>query len=255
MSKIIAVKRGEICPAVLGAYAPVVSALCTDDFEACLWDRLTALVPTKRLYAYARPIDGGRAGLLVGRYEPWLDSHVSTFAGQHLDNDPVQSVFEEVRTSDACAVLQVGPRDIQDSFHREWFFERTRIIERLSIVMRSQTHWLGMNICRSRDMGYLSETEMAHFVALGPLLLPLILRHSQSTQRVSIEELEAKLQRRTTLTGRERQVCARAIFGMTSEATAIDLDIATASVTTYRKRAYARLNISSANELLRLVLN
>lgn len=255
MSKVIQVERRGVSPEVLAAYAPVVAALCSDEFESCLWDQLTGIVPTKRLYAYARPVTGGTAQLLLGRYEPWLDDQVSTFAGHHLQNDPIHRVFDEVRSPLACALLQVGPGDISDTFHREWFFERTRIIQRLSIVVRSQTHWLGMNVCQTREMGTLSDTETAHFIALGQLLLPLILRHSQASRRISIEELEAKLDRRTSLTLRERQVCARALFGMTSEATAIDLGIGTASVCTYRKRAYGRLNISGANELLRLVLD
>lgn len=255
LSKVIEFSQGGISPEVLKAYAPVVAALCSDEFETCLWEGLNALVPTKRLYAYARPVEGGTARLLLGHYEPWLDSHVSTFAGHHLQNDPVYDVFEEVRSPNACALLQVGPGDISDAFHREWFFERTRIIQRLSIVMRTQTHWLGMNVCRTREMGRLSEAEMAHFVTMGQMLLPVILRHSQAGRSLSIPELEQKLERRTSLTARERQVCARALYGMTTEGTALDLGIGLTSVSTYRKRAYNKLNISSANELLRLVLN
>jgi DNA-binding CsgD family transcriptional regulator len=55
------------------------------------------------------------------------------------------------------------------------------------------------------------------------------------------------------LTPRELDVCARALIGMTAEGIALDLNIKKSSVSTYRKRAYARLGISSQNQLYRLL--
>ena len=51
------------------------------------------------------------------------------------------------------------------------------------------------------------------------------------------------------LSPRERQVCARTAVGMTSEATALDLGVGIGSVQTYRKRAFQRLEISTAFQL------
>jgi DNA-binding CsgD family transcriptional regulator len=56
-----------------------------------------------------------------------------------------------------------------------------------------------------------------------------------------------------SLTLRERQVCARAVVGMSVEATALDLGIAKTSVLTYRQRAYHRLGVTSPIELCALV--
>lgn len=53
---------------------------------------------------------------------------------------------------------------------------------------------------------------------------------------------------------RELEVCARAAYGMSVEATALDLKLGRASVLTYRKRAYARLGVSSANELCKIIM-
>lgn len=55
------------------------------------------------------------------------------------------------------------------------------------------------------------------------------------------------------LTVRELDVCARSLLGMTAEGTALELGIKQSSVVTYRKRAYARLGISSQSELFRLI--
>lgn len=55
------------------------------------------------------------------------------------------------------------------------------------------------------------------------------------------------------LTGRELDVCARTLIGLTAEGIALDLNIKKSSVSTYRKRAYARLGISSHSQLYRLL--
>jgi DNA-binding CsgD family transcriptional regulator len=51
------------------------------------------------------------------------------------------------------------------------------------------------------------------------------------------------------LTVRERKVCALALAGVSIEGSAYELGIKKSSIITYRKRAYARLGISSLNEL------
>lgn len=56
------------------------------------------------------------------------------------------------------------------------------------------------------------------------------------------------------LSPRELEVCIRIMLGVTSEGIGIDLGISRNTVLTYRKRAYARLNISSQNQLFRLVM-
>jgi len=56
------------------------------------------------------------------------------------------------------------------------------------------------------------------------------------------------------LSPREIEVCIRIMLGVTSEGIGIDLGISRNTVLTYRKRAYARLNISSQNQLFRLLM-
>jgi len=56
------------------------------------------------------------------------------------------------------------------------------------------------------------------------------------------------------LARRELDVCVGIMQGKSSEAIALALGISVNTVRTYRKRAYARLGITSHNELMRLVL-
>jgi DNA-binding CsgD family transcriptional regulator len=51
------------------------------------------------------------------------------------------------------------------------------------------------------------------------------------------------------LSNRETAVCAHIIAGHSTESIALNLGVSPHSIATYRQRAYAKLNISSQNEL------
>lgn len=57
-----------------------------------------------------------------------------------------------------------------------------------------------------------------------------------------------------TLPEREMEVCVAIAKGLSSEAMSIEWGISVNTVLTHRKRAYTRLNITSENELMRLVI-
>jgi DNA-binding CsgD family transcriptional regulator len=93
----------------------------------------------------------------------------------------------------------------------------------------------------------------------APLLLGLAGKHAllvapasapQAHREASVRSLEAllvEIERR--LTPRERAVCARALAGQTVQGIASELGVRPPTVATLRRRAYAKLNISSLNEL------
>jgi len=90
------------------------------------------------------------------------------------------------------------------------------------------------------------------------LLVSLIAKHAELVERrpnlppalSSLPEIQDCILAATDLSRREAEVCARALYGMTSIGIALDLGIGKESVMTYRKRAYQRLGIGSQRELL-----
>src|SRR5690606_22246752 len=93
------------------------------------------------------------------------------------------------------------------------------------------------------------------------LLLPLLNLHHRivdqapQTGRLSTAEMEERVRLSfPTLSKREVSVCARSIVGLTTEGIALDLGIKNTSVLTYRRRAYARLEVSSINQLSTLLI-
>lgn len=158
------------------------------------------------------------------------------------------------------AVLKVGPRDISEPAYRVPFFDEPKIVERISIVQRHSDRWLVLHVARRLSTGVFADRELDALAGLGQLLLPLVLRHRDLQRSRSAvwneDDVECRFaERYPGMTRRERQVCARAVLGMTTEATALDLGIGPASVHTYRRRAYARLGISSPYQLAKLILS
>ena len=65
---------------------------------------------------------------------------------------------------------------------------------------------------------------------------------------------ERLLRAHAALTGRELDVCARLLQGMTQGGIACDLGLSLPTVKTYRNRAFSRLGIHFRNELFALAL-
>jgi DNA-binding CsgD family transcriptional regulator len=152
---------------------------------------------------------------------------------------------------------RVRPSDIAAPGFRRRFFDDAGIVERISIIQRGDDDWRGINVLRHASDGRCSDQELGTLIGLACLVLPMLPLNRTRTKAllpVTVQQLEERFASRyRNLTGRERQVCARAAIGMSVEATAVDLRIGKTSVLTYRQRAYQRLGVSGPFELCALV--
>lgn len=163
----------------------------------------------------------------------------------------------------AALVLRLRAADISDALYRSEIYENFGLVDRLSILARDGARWLAINFYRDLASGEYSALDIDRFSALARLLKALIFRHfallpPQGWQAATLPEagtLERILQRLGgNLSARESQVCARALLGMTNTGIGLDLGVKTSTVETLRKRAFAKLQISSLNELFALCL-
>jgi DNA-binding CsgD family transcriptional regulator len=110
------------------------------------------------------------------------------------------------------------------------------------------------------DEAFEATAVVSDLVGFASLVLPLVQLHIRLTETdTSPAACASGMEQRLAgmfpeLTSRERQVCARSIIGMTAEGIALDLGIKQTSVLTYRRRAYARLNICSINQLSSMLI-
>jgi DNA-binding CsgD family transcriptional regulator len=147
--------------------------------------------------------------------------------------------------------------DIPDPRYRRCF-ELTGVKERLSFYSRYSSNLYQLSIYRGGDRPTLPEAELKNFTALASLIMITGLKHEaligkeellpQLNDLASIVSMLERLPEQ--LSRRECEVCARAAVGKTIERTALELDIKSSSVITYRQRAYQKLGIRSQAELI-----
>lgn len=253
------ITKVSISGAVLRAYERVLQGLDTPAFGEAVDQALARVVPATRFYVFDWR-EGERAALRLARYEPQIALEVGLYPERYQPNDPMARATAALEASGDSFLFRVRPSDIEGEDYRQKVFSASNIVERLSLVQRTGDGWRSLNISRDRRAGPCSEAEISLFAGLGQLLLPAVSRHCERVQvasgpRRNAAEIERRFgERFPKLSPREVQVCARAVIGMSVEATALDLDIALTSVLTYRKRAYLRLSVSSPYELACLVL-
>ena len=142
-------------------------------------------------------------------------------------------------------------------------YARAGLLERITVASADAGPLVLLNLYRLDQGGPFAADEIAAIEGLSRFLAALAVKHVgmlgmllRSRDRGDrIAALSARLFALDgRLTRRERDVLARVLLGLTSEGIALDLGIGLNTVLTYRKRAYARLGVTSQAELFSLCL-
>ena len=247
-------------PAATGpVYDMLIGAIGSDEFGAAMRQGVGTLTSgVRRLYLF-EATSRGEDDLRYYHCEPNIAEQLPAYALRYKQLDPIGDLYSAAPRVGDVAVQRIRPADIASAGFRRRFFDGPGIVERISVVQRSKAGWCGMNVSRHASKGRFSDIELDAIVGLARLalpMLPLTRARIAPASALTALHLEDRFARRCpSLTERERQVCARAAFGMSIEATALDLGIAKTSVLTLRQRAYRRLGAASSRELLWLVAN
>ncbi|MEO6387345.1 MAG: helix-turn-helix transcriptional regulator [Croceibacterium sp.] len=247
-------------PAAVGpVYRMLIGALGSDEFGATMRKCVETLTAgARRLYLF-EATDGGGDALRYFHCEPHIAEQLPAYSLRYKHLDPIGDLYKAAPRIGDLALQRVRPSDIASAGFRRRFFDAPRIVERVSVIQRSKTGWCGMNVARHASDGHFSERELDAIAGLAQLALPMLpfaqSRASSANAMTTLHLEDRFASSYPSLTQRERQVCARAAFGMSIEATALELGIAKTSVLTLRQRAYRRLGAASSRELLWLVAN
>jgi LuxR family transcriptional regulator, activator of tox operons len=155
--------------------------------------------------------------------------------------------------------VRVYSNDIDHDAYRSDCYSAVDLVDRLSIIRHRSNETVRLNIYRSARRGRFAATEIDSILDNADAMLALLTKHEAERHALgNSDRLEFAARRlghvAPRLTARERDVCLGIVQGQSSEAIALALGISINTVLTYRKRAYARLGISSHNELMRLTL-
>ncbi len=147
---------------------------------------------------------------------------------------------------------------------RNAMYAQAEVLEKVAISTRIGRGGFQSFFLRSFLDGWLSDDEMASLETVLPLAHELIgLRHRltgaesfQFTPGLTASSLrERNVMAFASLSKREAEVCDCIVRGLTGAGAAIELGIAESTVRTLQQRAYRKLNITAATELMALMLH
>jgi len=184
----------------------------------------------------------------------------TSYLQRHWRHDPSNIFSSRPIESDRSYLVFLSAAEVEDSEYRQDCYTSTGISHRVSLVKRHRGEYLKISLHRPCNQGSFHPTELAEIFDHADLLVELLLKHARSNYAsrtgadagYNYSDILARCC--PALTKRERQVCSLIAIGLTSDEIAGKLGISINTVGTLRWRAYARLNISSQNELLRLIL-
>lgn len=201
------------------------------------------------------------ASATTSNYNHAIDKAIRRFLARDYTVDPSLATVKSHPQKSTC-VIKIDIGDIDDQEYRS-NFKQTHIQERLSFFHDAGSNLYQLNVFSKFGRRPFSPAEMNKFAGLASFVIATAIKHETikkltagTPPHLELEEVEELLRRSSgNLSGREIQVCARVVAGMTIDRTARDLTIKRTSVVTYRQRAYEKLNISRQHELIALLNN
>lgn len=179
------------------------------------------------------------------------------YAAHYWRLDPANRVFANVGATAGYWGVESSASDITDAVYRGHCYNAVGLDHRLSISHRSQGRIYRLNFYSGYGRRF-SEAASSSILETADLLMALVRRHGAEAENgpgMGADTFAQRLRRLApTLSARELEVTALIASGLSSHGISLELGISINTVLTYRKRAYARLNISTQNELMHLLL-
>jgi len=175
-------------------------------------------------------------------------------------SDPVWSMCESL--SDAPCKVLISPADRANDSYRQEFYVKPRIRHELAITSTVNEKRIYAGFYREEGRDDFSHASMDFLQNCGSAIIQILHKHGEVhrymdtgrprvlSQKALLERVQAAINAdNNTLTAREAEICASIVLGYTVLGISLNLGISINTVATHRKRAYAKLRVSSQNEL------
>ncbi|MDF0601701.1 helix-turn-helix transcriptional regulator [Psychromarinibacter sp. C21-152] len=198
-------------------------------------------------------------GLFADNREEQVRQAATRYEEMHWQNDPSNFFLTESNKNEGSFAVIVSKEDIENTDFVEDCFLEPHVLQRLSFISNLNGDPFKLSFHKNDGRGKFDENAVLSFFNHIQTIMALIVKHVEITKDTHPEKSENEIfedilrHHYPELTARERTVCGLIAIGLSSEAIALTLDISINTVLTFRKRAYSRLNISTQNELLRML--
>lgn len=205
-------------------------------------------------------VKGQPVALYVAGQDATAAGRARAYCSEFHKVDPLHELITQ-ESADGLHYLHSYVETIRNPRYRAICFTGPQLVEKLSISRKAGNEMLVLNVYARADQSGFSPTQIDRICQFAPTVLPLLALHfrllgeGDAQPSMSVAQMEDCVAWTfPSLTPREVAVCARSILGVTAEGIAIDLGIGQTSVLTYRRRAYARLNINSINQMSSILI-
>lgn len=240
----------------------LISAIGSPTFEGSMLDFAAQEIDCTHLTAFARCLQ--RPPRILMAIDSG-DAHVARriaakYIREYWEFDPANKVAGREPRVGSGATIRVRYEDIENASYRRDCYNFVRLVDRFSIVKSLGNDLVRLNFYRDSTRGRFTDTELKPLSKLAGMLVQIVLKHDQLRPSVSDDDRRDIYFSRLnsfspSLSAREAQVCVEIVLGRSSEAIAAKMGLSINTILTHRKHAYAKLRISSQNELSRIVLH
>jgi DNA-binding CsgD family transcriptional regulator len=245
--------------------AELVDLLGDKRFERCFFKFISRRISAAMLFAVEVEDGVGARTLIVEGEEEGLSEHAQETSQEYVRVDYASDEILQNRMGLPSGMIDLvvqHPEDREPEFRRK-YFDKWHTTEELSVFNRRGASTLYLGLC-ARNTAFKAK-DLSRLRTLAPMLVSLLRRHTALTginfgdpAKVRKHRLmaikQALLRDHAKLTTREADICSRIVVGYQAKSIANQLDISSNTVATHRKRAYAKLGISSQTELCGLFL-
>jgi len=244
--------------------ARLIEVCGTPEFEKVLFQAAREAAQCEHLTAfYFTPTGTPRVILAINTVNlPIAQTVAVKYIQQYWELDPANRLRTDLARDGKRYAISCSSDEIDNGSYRRDCYLNVGLQQRISLMRSADEEIYRVNFYKTPGAGHFSPEEMAHIFEASDLVTSLLNKHDAlaAPGNGAGSDVSDFFERRLRLLNkglprREIQVCALIAKGLSSEGIALELGISVNTVLTHRKRSYARLDISSQNELLRMLMN
>lgn len=259
----------------MNSLARLVGEIGTNDFDQQFYDLSREILNVNQCTVF-RFTTGEQPECLLAeanhsQYRSLIRGIAQDFAREGYQRDPnLIGPGSMIPSGNRLIVRCVSPSHVRDVAFRKRFYDEALVRQELAMIASINGQTLYCSFFRSEEQKDFASEDAQQLQVLGNFLIQTLGKHAeivgmrqgQQPQRPEpatlcperrermYQELRATLLKAPGgLTQREAEICASIALGYTTLGISLKLGISINTVATHRKRAYAKLGISSQNEL------
>jgi len=259
----------------MNTLARLVGEIGTNDFDQQFYDLSREILNVNQCTVF-RFADGEQPECLLAeanhsQSRSLIRGIAQDFTREGYQRDPnLNGPGSMMPSGNRLVVRCVSPNHVRDVAFRRRFYDEALVRQELALIASINGQTLYCSFFRSEEQKDFASEDTQQLQVLGNFLVQTLgkhaevvsMRQSQQTHRPEpatlcperrermYQDLRATLLKAPGgLTQREAEICALIALGYTTLGIGLKLGISINTVATHRKRAYAKLGISSQNEL------